>query len=52
MDLAVEVDGAQQVINAAAAVQAVRVAQYAAREQEQDGAGRWIEVVHELGPCG
>jgi hypothetical protein len=39
VDLAVEVDGAQQVINAASAVQALRVAQYAAREQEQDASG-------------
>jgi hypothetical protein len=52
VDLAAEVDGAQQVINAAAAVQAVRVAQYAAREQEQDDAGQWVEVVHELGHVG
>ena len=39
VDLAAEVDGAQQVINAASAVQAIRVAQYAAREQERDCAG-------------
>ena len=52
VDLAAEVDGAQQVMNAAAAVQAVRVAQCAAREQEQDGAGAWVEVEHELGYVG
>src|SRR5450759_2398776 len=39
LDLAAQVDGAQQVINAAAAVQALRVAQYAGREEEQDGTG-------------
>ena len=51
VDLAAEVDGAQQVINAAAAaaVQAIRVAQYAAREEEQDSSGRWVEVDHGLG---
>jgi hypothetical protein len=49
VDLAAEVDGAQQVINAACAVQALRVAQYAAREEEQDTAGRWVEVEHGLG---
>jgi hypothetical protein len=49
LDLAAEVDGAQQVINAAAAVQAIRVAQYAAREEEQDSSGRWVEVEHGLG---
>src|SRR5450759_4943025 len=49
LDLAAEVDGAQQVINAAAAVQALRVAQYAGREQEQDGSGAWVEVDHGLG---
>jgi hypothetical protein len=48
-DLAVEVDGAQQVINAASAVQALRVAQYAARATEQDGCGAWVEVDHGLG---
>jgi len=42
VDLAAEVDGAQRVINAASAVQAVRVAQYAGREQEQDGSGAWV----------
>jgi hypothetical protein len=46
VDLAAEVDGAQRVINAASAVQAVRVAQYAGREQEQDGSGAWVEVDH------
>ena len=40
VDLAGEVDGAQAVVNAASAVQVLRVAQYAAREQEQDGSGR------------
>ena len=49
MDLAAEVDGAQQVINAASAVQVLRVAQYAAREEEQDPSGRWVEVEHGLG---
>jgi len=49
VDLAGEVDGAQQVINAASAVQAIRVAQYAAREEEQDSSGRWVEVEHGLG---
>jgi len=34
VDLAGEVDGAQKVINAACAVQALRVAQYAGRETE------------------
>jgi hypothetical protein len=48
-DLAGEVDGAQRVINAASAVQAVRVAQYAARESEQDSTGVWVEVDHPLG---
>jgi len=49
VDLAAEVDGAQQVINAACAVQALRVAQYAAREEEQDPSGQWVEVEHGLG---
>src|SRR5450759_1469804 len=49
LDLAAEVDGAQRVINAAAAVQALRVAQYAGREQEQDGTGAWVEVDHGVG---
>ena len=49
VDLSAEVDGAQQVINAAAAVQALRVAQYAAREEEQDGTGAWVEVDHGVG---
>ena len=49
VDLAAEVDGAQQVINAASAVQALRVAQYAGREQEQDPCGAWVEVDHGLG---
>ena len=52
VDLAGEVDGAQRVINAASAVQALRVAQYAAREQEQDGSGAWVEVDHGLGHLG
>jgi len=52
VDLAAEVDGAQQVINAAAAVQALRVAQYASREQEQDPCGTWAEVDHGLGHVG
>jgi hypothetical protein len=48
-DLAAEVDGAQRVVNAAAAVQALRVAQYAGRETEQDGCGAWVEVDHGVG---
>src|SRR5450759_863046 len=52
LDLAAEVDGAQQVINAASAVQALRVAQYAAREEEQDSSGQWVEVEHGLGHVG
>ena len=52
VDLAAEVDGAQQVINAASAVQALRVAQYAARVSEQDACGRWVEVDHPLGHVG
>jgi len=48
-DLAVEVDGAQQVINAASAVQALRVAQSAGREQEQDSTGAWVNVDHGVG---
>jgi hypothetical protein len=48
-DLAAEVDGAQRVINAASAVQGLRVAQYAARVTEQDRAGDWVEVDHGLG---
>ena len=52
VDLAAEVDGAQQVINAAAAVQVLRVAQYAGREEEQDAAGAWVEVDHGLGHVG
>ena len=52
VDLAAEVDGAQQVINAASAVQALRVAQYAGREQEQDPSGVWGEVDHGLGHVG
>src|SRR5665811_264249 len=49
VDLAAEVDGAQRVINAACAVQALRVAQYAAREEEQDPSGQWVEAEHGLG---
>jgi hypothetical protein len=49
LDLAAEVDGAQQVINAAAAVQALRVAQYAARDDVQDSSGAWVEVDHGTG---
>ncbi len=45
-DLAAEVDAAQQVINAASAVQALRAAQYASREQAQDSSGVWAEVDH------
>jgi hypothetical protein len=51
-DLAAEVDGAQLVINAAAAVQTLRVAQYAARDEECDASGRWVEVDHGLGHVG
>jgi hypothetical protein len=50
--LAAEVDGAQLVINAAAAVQTLRVAQYAARDEECDASGRWVEVDHGLGHVG
>jgi hypothetical protein len=49
VDIAVEVDGAQQVINAASAVQTLRVAQYAARVTEQDGTGAWVEIDHGAG---
>src|SRR5450756_655323 len=49
VDLAAEVDGAQRVINAACAVQALRVAQYAGREQEQDACGAWVDVDHGVG---
>jgi len=49
VDLAGEVDGAQQVINAASAVQALRVAQYAGREEEQDASGAWGDVDHGVG---
>ena len=52
VDLAGEVDGAQKVINAACAVQALRVAQYAGREQEQDQTGAWVEVDHGVGHVG
>lgn len=49
-DLATEIVAAQQVMNAAAAVQTLRLAQYAAREQTQDPAtGTWGEVDHPLG---
>ena len=48
-DLGAEVDGAQQVINAASAVQALRVAQYAGRVTVQDRAGGWVEVDYGLG---
>ena len=49
VDLAAEVDAAQQVINAASAVQTLRVAQYAGRDEEQDAGGAWVEVDHGLG---
>ena len=52
VDLAAEVDGAQQVINAACAVQAIRVAQYAGRVCEQDACGQWVEVDHGVGHVG
>ncbi|MBC7558539.1 MAG: hypothetical protein H7270_04145, partial [Dermatophilaceae bacterium] len=48
-DLAAEVDGAQRVVNAAGAVQALRVAQYAGRQQEPDGSGVWVDVDHWVG---
>ena len=48
-DLAAEVDGAQRVINAACAVQALRVAQFASRDQEPDDSGAWVDVDHGLG---
>ena len=48
-DLAAEVDGAQRVVNAAGAVQALRVAQYAGRQQEPDGSGVWVDVDHGVG---
>ena len=48
-DLAAEVDGAQKVINAASAVQALRVAQYAGRDEEQDDSGAWVDVDHGVG---
>ena len=51
-DLAGQVDGAQQVINAACAVQILRVAQYAARVTQQDASGAWVEVEHPLGHVG
>jgi hypothetical protein len=49
VDLAAEVDGAQKVINAASAVQVLRVAQYAAREEEQNDHGSWVVVDHPIG---
>ena len=51
-DLAAQVDGAQRLINAASAVQGLRVAQYAARLTEQDGSGAWVEVDHGIGQVG
>ena len=51
-DLAAQVDGAQQVINAASAVQILRVAQYAARVTQRDASGAWVEVEHPLGHVG
>jgi len=48
-DLTAEVDGAQAVINAASAVQALRVAQFAGRDQEQDSTGVWVDVDHGVG---
>jgi hypothetical protein len=48
-DLAAEVDAAQMVINAASAVQVMRVAQYAGRDEEQDASGAWVEVDRGLG---
>ncbi|MEO6142803.1 MAG: DUF222 domain-containing protein [Dermatophilaceae bacterium] len=52
LDLAGEVDGAQAVINAASAVQTLRVAQYAARDQERQATGAWVDVDHGLGHVG
>ena len=49
VDLAAEVDGAQQVINAASAVQTLRVAQYAGRDEERDANAAWVQVDHGLG---
>ena len=49
VDLAAEVDAAQQVINAASAVQTLRVAQYAGRDEQRDANGAWVEVDHGLG---
>ena len=49
VDLAAEVEGAQRVINAASAVQALRVAQYAGRDEEQDDSRAWVDVDHGLG---
>jgi hypothetical protein len=40
------------VINAASAVQALRVAQYAGRVTERNGAGDWVEVDYGLGQVG
>jgi hypothetical protein len=37
------------VINAVSAVQTVRVAQYAGRDEEQDASGAWIEVDYGVG---
>jgi len=51
-ELAAEVDGAQKVINAASAVQCLRVAQYAGREEEQDATSAWVEVDHGIGHLG
>jgi hypothetical protein len=52
VDLAAEVDGAQRVINAASAVQSLRVAQFAGREHEQGASGAWVEVDHGVGHLG
>jgi hypothetical protein len=51
-DLGAEVDGAQKVVNAASAVQVLRVGEYGARTVEQDGAGQWVEVDQGLGQVG
>jgi hypothetical protein len=48
-DLAAEVDGAQRVVSAASAVQALRVAQFAGRDEERDAAGGWVDVDHGVG---
>lgn len=48
-ELAAQVDGAQRVINAASAVQAVRVAQFAARQAVVTDEGEWEILDHGVG---